>query len=211
MSKVYDTNKLFYNKFAYKVDLLFPLGHIFREKKWKWVRTVLDSHKTGNYRQASTFFKYNNHPDEDFNTAERIYKLLQTFDDEYMIRVESPRLIFYTSNHSYVESLLQQFPSLIKAMWEPSNDYILEKLLSEKHIIIDDDSEWDFAIHLTRGIEVDKRLSRLKEKGNIYFRNKRIVQVIKVKNNKSLTLVQLLLENRIKRIYTIERGKQHES
>jgi hypothetical protein len=208
--KIYDTTKVFYNKYIYKVDLLFPLGSIFRDKNWKWARTVIDSHKNGSDDKSYMFFKFNRYPDEDYILAEKMYKFFTSLDKDYLIRIENPRMSFYTSEYKYVEFFLLEFEDKVKSFTKPYNKYTHDKLLNTKNIIIDEDSEWEYLLELDHGIEVNTILKKLNDTGKIYFRNKKVVKNIKCKNNKSLTLVQLLLENKIKKIYTIERGK-HES
>lgn len=207
MLKIYDTTKVFYNKYIYKVDLLFPLGSIFRDKNWKWARTVIDSHKNGSDDKSYMFFKFNRYPDEDYILAEKMYKFFTSLDKDYLIRIENPRMSFYTSEYKYVEFFLLEFEDKVKSFTKPYNEYTHDKLLNTKNIIIDEDSEWEYLLELDHGIEVNTILKKLNDAGKIYFRNKKVVKNIKCKNNKSLTLVQLLLENKIKKIYTIERGK----
>jgi len=208
--KIYDTTKVFYNKYIYKVDLLFPLGSIFRDKNWKWARTVIDGHKNGSDDKSYMFFRYNKHSDEDYITAEKMYKFFTSLDQDYLIRIEHPRMSFYTSEYAYIEHILKEYKKHVKTLTKPSDDYILNKLQNVNNIIIEENSEWDYIIELDYGIEVTPNLKKLKDTGKIYFRNKKIVKNIKCKNNNALTIVQLILENKIKKIYTIERGK-HES
>jgi hypothetical protein len=207
MLKIYDTTRLFYNKYAYKLTLSFPIGTIFRDKNWKWARTVLDAHiNNDTSKNTLGFFRYNNYPDEDYVVARQMFNILQGWTDDYLIRIEHPKLNLYTSNTEYKDIFLCRFNHLIKEFHQPVDDELYKKLTNNQNILIENSDKWKFQIELEYGVPVSENLKNLKDKEQIYFRNKKIVRVIKVKNEKTLLLVQLTLQNHIKKIYTIERG-----
>jgi hypothetical protein len=207
MLKIYDTTRLFYNKYAFKLTLSFSIGMIFRDKNWKWARTVLDCHMNNDPVPSTLgFFKYTNFSNMDYVTARQMFNILQSWNEDFLIRVEHPKWHLYTNEKMYKDTIIKRFPELVKEICEPSTDELYDKLVNQKNIIISDDSRFKYQIELEYGIAITETLQSLKNKNQIYYRNKKNARVIKVANQKVLTLVQLLLHNHIKKIYTIERG-----
>ena len=142
--KLYDTRKLHYGEYLYKLVLRNPLCNIFRSElqkngKLSYVREQLDG-LTEMYRNniplTRKAFRTEIQLDvEDYLDAKDVYSCLKLADD-YKLRV-SPymTLILYTNDRSLLVKIINKVRVSAEEFWEP-NDTDLILLQKEENVVI---------------------------------------------------------------------------
>lgn len=206
----FETLKLFYNRYNYKISIKNSLGSIFRDKNLTFARDELDKlqymHEGKDYpltilRGLRTI----NVPFDDFLTAKFLLSEFEKQQD-YKLRVENPDLSIYTNNKSWIESLLENRLLNVYGVYYPSPDTTLEK----NTIIMDHPFPYEYKVGLKD--RVDPTLARWiknnKDKVKIGPVALRTIEqngycrgfYFYVKNDKILQLVNIMINGSIARV-----------
>lgn len=198
-----DTLSLFSNKYKYKVVLVCPLAGWFRGNDLANVRTKLDELENKGICPAWAKLKL---PD-DVKFTNDILKTLQSFDQDYDLRIEQPFINFYTNEPGYVEQFANISPNRVKYVSMPNKnnpDLVAKSVIVKK-------LDFDYKIFMGRTRKsyadfvawsdgnkkikltptVKKHLLRDRSWGGSYFY---------VKGEQTLTLVKLFLGSDIAKI-----------
>lgn len=129
-------NKLFYDKYHYKLDLHLQLAPIFREKKFSYSKEVLDNlqYQYENNNEPTQLIWQKGYKTqepinvEQFTTAQTLLHELQSIPYyNFKLRVEHPTVSFYTDEYSYVQRLCKNIPiKHIIALHRPPEDTELQ-------------------------------------------------------------------------------------
>lgn len=156
--KLYETKKLHYGKYLYKLELFNRLNTIFRSELQKdgklgYARKQLDT-ATECYRKnkpiiQTKFRSEHEVPYEDYLDAKSVYSFLKNMT-EYKVRVDPYRsLCIYTNDRSSLLKIANSMRTSARGLWEP-NPLATEYLLSTPNIIVTD-SPNDFKYKITLG------------------------------------------------------------
>ena len=144
----YETQKLFYNKYFYKLVVRNSLANIFREKKFSFAREVLDDLQY-QFEKGEVLVRSNNYrktPVEllEFLECQTLYKeLLKNID--YRIRIEVPYLQIYTNDKQWLLELSQKVLKP-EEFWQPDSAYV--NFLKENVIIISKPTKFPYRVTL---------------------------------------------------------------
>ena len=148
-----ETKKLFYDEYPYKLSLYNALGHIFREKNFKFARDELDQLQLLYERNQPLIrgsFRQKHYDIETFEEAKILFKEL-TKTDDYKIRVENPNLQLYSHNKEWLLSIA-------KIVRHPVDFFEPEAVLTKNVIVVD--TPTDYSYRITLGAKVDPGLAR---------------------------------------------------
>jgi hypothetical protein len=167
----FETTKLFYDQYLYKLTVVNPLVSIFRGKNLTYARQQLD--KLQLQYETNSILAFSFHygarviqlTEQEF-TAAKILLAEFNMHKNYTLRIESPRMAIYSNNKKWVNTLLEK-PIVTTEFWEPNNASI--NLLIKNNIIITD-QYFNYNYKIT-----------LKEKVNTQFYNWLINNSHKVK------------------------------
>jgi len=198
-----DTLSLFSNKYKYKVVLLCPLASWFRGNELTNVAERIEDLKNRGVHPQWTKLKL---PD-DIAFTKQILKTLESFGQNYDLRIEQPFINFYTNEPSYVEKFANISPERVKYVSMPNKNnpdlvaksVIVKKLDFDYKIFMGRTrknyadfvawSEGNKKVKLTPTVK--KHLLRDRSWGGSYFY---------VKGEQTLTLVKLFLGSDIAKI-----------
>jgi hypothetical protein len=192
---------LFANKYKYKIVLVCPVSGWFRGNKLDFVLEKL------NEGVFPPWVKIKSQADIDYCFS--LQQLMTTLSD-YEIRVESPRINFYTNNASDIEKLAALDADRVKFICLPNK---ASPNLAEDSVIVKT-LDYGFRVHLgtskssyinfvkwcdgNEKVRLPKRakqdLSKNFSWGGGYFY---------VKDEKTLTMVRLFLNNVITKVETV--------
>lgn len=146
--KIYETNKLFYEKYFYKLRLRNSLAVYFREKNLPLTRQVLD--KLQQQKENSIPLEVVRGlrqyyiTDQDFSDAKKLYAAFSNFED-YKLRVEQMYLNVYSDNKQWIEGVLRSVSvSSLSEFWEPSTDNI--ELLEKNVILVPENTGYEYKV-----------------------------------------------------------------
>lgn len=210
--KQLETERLFYDKYMYKVCMYLPIASIFREKRYDVTRSTLDDLYQQLETEGQIFWKRGWRLTmpldiEVLKDAQQLYSLLTSHDYEsYKLRVEQSQLCYYTNDIKNVESLLVNFTKRITSVHMPNENTINDL----KPNVIIKDSEWEYKV--TVGPKVDPSLA-------VWFENnkdkvkagKTFIESIRnghylrgfyfyAKNEKVLQLINIVMAGNIVRV-----------
>lgn len=148
----YHTNKLFYDKYLYKIVIVNSLSHIFRSKNFRYARKVLDKlqldYEAGHPLELASWRKVKTVDESTFIDARNICSYLSGLGD-YMMRIEYNTMGLYSNNKADLLELTNIInPERIYAFHEPSEKY---KSLLHPGVIIVEDDDFAFEYKVTLG------------------------------------------------------------
>jgi hypothetical protein len=149
--KQYETNKLFWGKYLYKLCIRNSIGSIFRDKNLSHAREILDKLQSQYEFGESLHIQYwrrTQHVSEKaFLDANKLYKFISRTND-YTLRIEGTNICVYSNNREWLHSLKSAISKdSIIGIWEPNTDYL--KLLDSNTIIVDKDNGYKFKVTLS--------------------------------------------------------------
>lgn len=207
----FETVKLFYKKYAYKVVLYNQLSHIFREKKFEYTRRTLDQlqlqYEAGLELFISNVLRMNYIGNKCFVEAKKIYEILTTYKGDFKLRVENNFLTIYSNNERWLKKFHAFDPWEVHA---PSADN-LESL--ENNITFVNFKGYEYKVILSRStpefakwLEANKSSVRVGKRAyhNITEHGYCAGNYFYVKNDKALFMIKLLLTDCIQRIDTLK-------
>lgn len=154
--QTYETVKLFYDEYPYKIVIRNGLVRIFREKNLAHAKSVLDNlqnmYDTNSPLQITRFRRIENISHSTFIEAKNLYiELSQNID--YKLRVENVRMQVYSHEYSWLQMLSQKFNAT--EFWQPRVDI---DELGKNTIIVNTPPLYQYKVHL--GTNVDPNLAQ---------------------------------------------------
>lgn len=156
----FETKKLFYDQYKYKIVMLNSLGYIFKKKQMPLARGVLDSLQTQLDEGVVLVTGRNQWRTHLISTAvfletKRLYKEFCKATD-YKIRVELTSLTVYSNDQTWLKTLCKIAESP-REFWEPppGTDAIIEEI---NVILTRNPTEYEYKVTLLAG-EVDPGLA----------------------------------------------------
>lgn len=209
MLRQYESQKLFYNKYPYKLVWNSPISNWFRGGDLKTIRTTLD-HLQRQYKERKRIHLiiWSREVDvsiQELHQAQKVFKALSQQTD-YRIRVESRFVGIYSAHKDWLWELSKEIKSGVTEWWEPS------KLLQPNIMIAGPGLKgWEYKITLGAkvpktfnqwaGNNLDKlRIGPVLKKAILENRSYLMGYYFYVKNEKMLNLVTLVLGPGISRI-----------
>lgn len=215
-----ETNKLFYNKFLYKVVIYNSLAGIFRSelqrgRKLSYARAELDrmhqEYENGLPITKQVFRSSKLISTEEFFDAQDIYKILKKSSD-YMVRVGVGfDLIIYSNNKNFLLSIIKKIRNSNTRFYEPNLD-VKDFLTKNKDIVITK-CKPDFPLRIilgrkTSNSDLAKWLKNNKDKSKV---GKKTLQYLEensyvdglyfyVRDEKVLQLIYLMCGDNIRKI-----------
>lgn len=142
--KLFESKKLHYKKYLYKLRVSNPLTGIFRTeiqkgKRLEYARSKLEDYlnkeKNGDPLTSTKYRTTVTISSSDLHEAYEIYKILSNATDEYMLRCEYQALIVYTNNRSLLDKISKKITSRDVEIWEPDQNAV-EFLKNNTNVII---------------------------------------------------------------------------
>lgn len=153
--KKFQTKKLFYDTYPYKLVVRNGISAIFRDKNLSRAKHELDHlqrlYEAGESLRRPTVI-INPVKHETFFEAKKIYKFLSENHNDFKLRIENPTLIIYSKDVSWLKTLSTELKNCIE-FWEPSNNLDLEPYT----IYVDYEPEYHYKI--TLGERTDPNLA----------------------------------------------------
>jgi len=157
--KKHKANKLFYDKYLYRLEIINSLSPIFRNKNFPYAREVLDKIQFNLEETGSLHFYLGrllrNVRQLDFKEAQFLLSEFQSQDD-YTLRVECPSLNIYTNNKFWLDKI-KSYSSNVSGIWEPIN------LRIEPNVIVTEDQK-PYEYKITLGTRVDSSFASWADK-----------------------------------------------
>ena len=224
--KLFETKKLHYGKYLYKVVLYNSQATIFRMefqgKNLNYARSKLDDlhmayHAAKQKDHMIKIFKvpwrlsYEEYVKTDhFFDAINLYRILKKYKKEYKVRVEQSNASIYTNDRELVKTLINSLHTVVE-FWEPDPQNI-DTLSKNKNIILVDKTP-KYRYKLTLGpakgvpglakwIDANPNLAKAGDKAKREMYNNGFVKgyYFYVKNEKAMIFAQLLVGDDIQRI-----------
>lgn len=124
----FETTKLFYNEYKYKLVIRNQLAHLFREKQFSLTKTHLDKlqqdFENGRRLILQRYLRQDTVDVADFQEAQILFNEL-TQRDDYKLRVENPRMQIYSNDKTFLEKLVHKLRFCLE-YWEPSSELLIE-------------------------------------------------------------------------------------
>lgn len=150
--KKFETHKLFWNKYLYKLVLNNRLAGVFRNKRLSYAKSVLDDldikHKAGQPLIRTNTLRQDTITESHYLDAKRIYKFLSK-EDDYMLRIESSNLCIYSNDKQWLNTVKSEITVYnLEEFWEPSVEIM--KVLDANTIIVEQEIPFQFRVTLGR-------------------------------------------------------------
>jgi len=217
-----ETTKLHYNKYLYKLETRLYIAHILRTeiqhgKNFQYARRELNSFKARIFPGSKTFqvnarFGHS-HISIDTNEILDVERIITNLmhETDYTVRIEQSFLNIYSNNESLIDKLANTLSADYIKVWKPSPDMI-EYLQNNKNVIIvNKETEFDYKVtfggknvnpEMANWIVKNPNLCKCGTKLLQKIKNKNWIRVqyVYIKNDKALTLFELLAGGNISRI-----------
>ena len=214
----FETKKLFYGKYLYKLVLTNPLGTIFRrdlqkEGTLKYAKSKLDEFaeikKSGHDLQLRRYRASIIISDAQLSDAVFIYNTLVN-EVDYRVRCESSTLSIYTNKKSILSKIHKNMQVSNQELWEPSTEAKTLLLHKQNIEIVNSPTDMSLKIYFNSG-----RVNRGFGEWVLANRDKcRIGQILLkrlvndsyitghcyIRDEKVLTLVEMLIGHKIRRV-----------
>jgi len=209
--KKFETKKLFYNKFLYKISTYNKLAFFFRNKNFPNVRKILDElspkYKKKDPIVLRRWLRNEIIAHEQFVDAQILFQELKDHDD-IQVRVEGPILTVYSNDKKLIDSLCKKLNNVYE-LHEPSSLNLKE--LTEGYILMKSPIYKKFKYRVTMGPKANPEFTKWLENnqdkvkyGKTFFSTMQTNGYTNglyfyVKDDKCLMLVNLMLGNLIRR------------
>lgn len=221
--KLYETKKLHYNQYLYKLSISNQLAGYFRTEFQKdgrldFARQRLDElnkHYDIKSRIIIIPWSYttrfqNEISVEDYWDAVDIYRYLKT-KNEYKIRCEMHTLIIYSNDRSMLTTLSNKMRTSRVEFWQPDPANIDTLLTNDNIILVNSIPKYEYKITfgkkngspaLANWIENNPTLGKIGDATKEYCKNKSWVKGLYffVKDKRALLMVQMIVGDNISRI-----------
>ena len=150
MLKKYETTKLFWGKYLYKLTVRNGIGTIFRDKNLSYAREVLDTlqqqYEEGEPLIVTRYFRETPVTEISFLDARKLYKFLSKTDD-YTLRIEGSNTSVYSNNREWIHTLKSAInKENLRELWEPNPDHLSH--LEPNTIIVESSNGYGFKVTL---------------------------------------------------------------
>jgi len=153
--KRFDTVKLFYDEYPYKLVVRNSLSHIFRDKNLPNAKQEIDKLQDflvkGQPLTRTTYLRSETVELQTFLEAQKLYIEFNQFTD-YKLRIENPLMQIYSHNYEWLVNITRRVKNCIE-LWEPNC-----KVQLEPNVILTDKPSI-FEYKVTLGLEVDPGLA----------------------------------------------------
>lgn len=153
--KRFDTVKLFYDEYPYKLVVRNSLSHIFRDKNLPNAKQEIDKLQDflvkGQPLTRTTYLRSETVELQTFLEAQKLYIEFNQFTD-YKLRIENPLMQIYSHNYEWLVNITRRVKNCIE-LWEPNS-----KVQLEPNVILTDKPSI-FEYKVTLGLEVDPGLA----------------------------------------------------
>ena len=152
----FETTKLFYDTYLYKVSITCPIAPIFREKQLSKARGVLDDFYTQLDNRGFITDQWGQRT-KTISTSTLIHAchLYNEFSTQkqssYKLRIESPTIIVYSNDLYWIEHLVSTVDHVTE-IWKPADSSSVHLL--EPNVIISN-GPIEFEYKVTVGTDVD--------------------------------------------------------
>lgn len=146
----YETTKLFWDEFLYKLTITNKLAPIFREKKFSYSREILDKIQSQQDENEPLSFsrgirRSDPVSEEAFRDAKLLFRYFTNRDD-YKLRVEQSSLAIYSNDKSWLDDIRAKLSHCVRDLWEPDPKKI--ELLEKGIIITDKPTDYEYKVTL---------------------------------------------------------------
>lgn len=153
--KRFDTVKLFYDEYPYKLVVRNSLSHIFRDKNLPNAKQEIDKLQDflvkGQPLTRTTYLRSETVELQTFLEAQKLYIEFNQFTD-YKLRIENPLMQIYSHNYEWLVNITRRVKNCVE-LWEPNS-----KVQLEPNVILTDKPSI-FEYKVTLGLEVDPGLA----------------------------------------------------
>jgi len=153
--KKFDTVKLFYDEYPYKLVVRNSLSHIFRDKNLPNAKKEIDKLQDllvkGQPLTRTAFLRSESVELQTFLEAQKLYIEFNQFTD-YKLRIENPLMQIYSHNYEWLINITRKIKNCVE-LWEPNS----KVELTPNVILIDKPNEFEYKV--TLGLEVDPGLA----------------------------------------------------
>ena len=148
--KKFETTKLFWGKYLYKLCINNGIGTIFRDKNLSYAREVLDKlqhqYESGQPLILNSFSRETPVKELSFLDARKLYKFISRTDD-WTLRIENTTTCIYTNDREWLHTLKSAInKNNLLELWEPNPDHLPH--LTANTIIVDKSNGYDYKITL---------------------------------------------------------------
>jgi len=138
--KLLPTEKLFYNKYPYKVECNVPHAGCLGHDRHGFTYTILDKFKNGNKIKVAMYpginlTAVNNPLFKKFAKAVEHY-VRQQKDFDIKIRTENKTFSLFCADETIVDDLINRVPDFIDAIYKPKDKESLEYLLNNNRKVL---------------------------------------------------------------------------
>ncbi len=145
----FETTKLFYNEYLYKVVVKNHIGAIFRAKNLNHARNELDRMQTqlDEEKFITRTFGIRTEPvsQQDFETSKTMFKMLSTYNqNDYKLRIEGANTSIYSNDIDIIHNICSKVP--VTELWKPNDAY--KDKLDKNTILTDYASPYNFKVTL---------------------------------------------------------------
>lgn len=150
----FETSKLFYGKYLYKLCIRNSIGSIFRGRKLSFAREHLDKlQRQYEHREPliiTHWLREQAVSEQAFLDARKLYKFISRTDD-YTLRIQGCTLCVYSNNRTWIHTLKSAInkDSLLE-FWEPNPKNL--KYLNPNTVIVDEDNGHKYKVTLGPGL-----------------------------------------------------------
>ena len=134
----YETTKLFYDKYLFKLGIYNPVAFIFRNKNLSHARTIIDDlqlhqEEPIQYKTCSDALR---HIDLTVDELHDLKYLLTQFQDQtdFMVRCEQNKMGIFSNNDSWLKRVGKKLDCVCD-FYEPA-DSTIDLLLNSKNVLI---------------------------------------------------------------------------
>ncbi len=204
------SNKLFWDKYAYKLGVYNSATHIFRNKRLENARSAIDGLELAQSQGHPLRIKFHRYSqretdisDDDFHDLKVLITHFQDKED-FMLRCEGSRLGVYSNNIQWLKTIGKKLKD-VPWLWEPTMPN-----MEKNTIVVNKPVEYEFKAYLNGTADPnfadycmnnkdkiragDRLIRDLKQERNLKGK------YIYVKNDSILTIVRLFLNDNIMRI-----------
>jgi len=147
--KKYETTKLFWGEYLYKLSIYNQLAVTFREKNLPVARQALDKlqheYENGNSLVLVLGIRKKPISEDHFLDAKKLYKIFGRFKN-YKLRVENSCLSVYTNSLNYLDEIINTVnPNNLRSFYQPDPNF---KDLDSNTIIVPKSNGYQYKVTL---------------------------------------------------------------
>jgi len=148
--KKFETTKLFWSKYLYKLCINNGIGSIFRDKNLSYAREILDKlqqqYESGQPLIITSFSRETPVTELSFLDARKLYKFISRTDD-WTLRIEGSTTCIYTNNREWLHTLKSAInKENLLEIWEPNSEHLPH--LRSNTIIVDKSNGYNYKVTL---------------------------------------------------------------